>query len=59
MTLDNEGKCFIGMFNKTVNIFVGFYDDIKVEISSGSHIQALIQVAREKDQLKKLILQTF
>ena len=51
--LDNEGKCFTGMFNKTVNTLVGFYDDIKVEISTGSHIQALIQVTREKGQFNR------
>ena len=41
------------MFNKTVNTLVGFYDDIKVEISTSSHIQALIQVARVKGQFNK------
>ena len=51
--LDNEGKCFTGLFNKTVNTLVGFYDDIKVEISATSHIQALIQVARKKDQFNR------
>ena len=49
----NKVKCFTGMFNKTVNTLVGFYDDIKVEISASSHIQALIQVARKKDQFNR------
>jgi len=31
---DSECKCFTGRFNRTLSVLVGFYDDIKINIST-------------------------
>ena len=40
--LDSEGMCFTGRFNRLVSVLVGFYPDIKIEISDTSRISAII-----------------
>ena len=59
---DSECKCFIGRFNRTLSVLVGFFDDIKVEISDNSRIGAIILLAKDQiepynvDAHKKLAL---
>ncbi len=45
---DSECKCFTGRFNRTLSVLVGFYDDIKINISDKSRISAIILNTREK-----------
>ena len=45
---ESECKCFTGRFNRTLSILVGFYDDIKIEISDQSRIGAIILVCKDK-----------
>ena len=39
---ESECKCFTGRFNRILSVLVGFYDDIKIEISDKSRIGAII-----------------
>ncbi len=39
---DAECKCFTGRFNRTLSVLVGFYDDIKINISDNSRISTII-----------------
>ena len=39
---DAECMCFTGRFNRLINVLVGFYDDIEVNISDSSRISAII-----------------
>ncbi len=39
---DSECKCFTGRFNRTLSVLVGFFDDIKINISDKSRISAII-----------------
>ena len=39
---ESECKCFTGRFNRTLSVLVGFYEDIKIEISDNSRISAII-----------------
>ncbi len=39
---DSECKCFTGRFNRTLSVLVGFFDDIKINISDKSRISAIV-----------------
>jgi len=41
-------KCFTGIFNRTLSVLVGFYDDIDINISDKSRIGAIILNCKEK-----------
>ncbi len=45
---DAECMCFTGRFNRTLSVLVGFYDDIKINISDNSRIDAIIISCGEK-----------
>ncbi len=45
---DSECKCFTGRFNRTLSVLVGFFDDIKINISDKSRISAIILNSKEK-----------
>ncbi len=45
---DSECKCFTGRFNRTLSVLVGFFDDIKINISDKSRISAIILNAKDK-----------
>ncbi len=45
---DSECKCFTGRFNRTLSVLVGFYDDIKINISDKSRISAIILNTKDK-----------
>ena len=59
---DSECRCFTGRFNRTLSVLVGFFDDIKVEISDNSRIGAIILLTKDQiipynvDVHKKLAL---
>jgi hypothetical protein len=46
--IDSECKCFTGRFNRTLSVLVGFFDDIKINISDKSRIGAIILNSKEK-----------
>ena len=46
--IDSECKCFTGRFNRTLSVLVGFYEDIKINISDQSRIGAIILNSKEK-----------
>ncbi len=39
---DSECMCFTGRFNRTLSVLVGFFDDIRINISDKSRISAII-----------------
>ncbi len=45
---DSECKCFTGRFNRTLSVLVGFFDDIKINISDKSRISAIILNIKDK-----------
>ncbi len=45
---DAECMCFTGRFNRTLSVLVGFYDDIKINISDNSRISAIILNCKDK-----------
>lgn len=45
---DSECKCFTGRFNRTLSVLVGFYSDIKIDISDNSRIGAIIVAAKNQ-----------
>ncbi len=45
---DSECKCFTGRFNRTLSVLVGFFDDIKINISDKSRISAIILNCKDK-----------
>ncbi len=45
---DSECKCFTGRFNRTLSVLVGFFDDIKINISDKSRISAIILNTKDK-----------
>jgi Leucine-rich repeat (LRR) protein len=45
---DSQCKCFTGRFNRTISVLVGFYDDIKINISDNARIGAIIIACKEK-----------
>jgi hypothetical protein len=47
-TADSECKCFTGRFNRTLSVLVGFYDDIKINISDNARIGAIIIACKDK-----------
>ena len=59
---DSECKCFTGRFNRTLSILVGFFDDIKIEISDNDRISAIVLAIRDQysdksvDEQRKLIV---
>jgi hypothetical protein len=44
--LDAEAKCFMGQITRLLNVLVGFYDDICIEIEESEQIYAKIQANR-------------
>lgn len=46
--MESENKCFTGRFNRTLSVLIGFYDDIKIEISDKSRIYAIILETKDK-----------
>lgn len=46
--IDSECKCYTGRFNRTLSVLVGFYNDIRINISDKSRISAIILVCRDK-----------
>ncbi len=40
--MDSKGMCFTGRLSRLVNVLVGFYDDIKVEMTGDSHIISMV-----------------
>jgi Leucine-rich repeat (LRR) protein len=45
---ESECKCFTGRFNRTISVLVGFFDDIKINISDNARIGAIIITCKEK-----------
>jgi Leucine-rich repeat (LRR) protein len=45
---ESECKCFTGRFNRTLSVLVGFFDDIKINISDNARIGAIIITCKEK-----------
>jgi internalin A len=45
---ESECKCFTGRFNRTLSILVGFYDDIKINISDNARIGAIIIACKDR-----------
>ncbi len=45
---DSECKCFTGRFNRTLSVLVGFFDDIKINISDKSRISAIVLNSKDK-----------
>ncbi len=45
---DAECMCFTGRFNRTLSVLVGFFDDIKINISDKSRISAIILNSKYK-----------
>ncbi len=45
---DSECKCFTGRFNRTLSVLVGYFDDIKINISDKSRISAIILNTRDR-----------
>jgi hypothetical protein len=45
---DSECKCFTGRFNRTLSVLVGFYDDIRINISDKARIGAIIITCKDK-----------
>ena len=43
-----ECKCFTGRFNRTLSTLVGFYDDIKINISDNSRIGTIISLVEKE-----------
>ena len=46
--IDSECECFTGRFNRTLSVLVGFYSDIKINISDQSRIGAIILNLKDK-----------
>lgn len=45
---DSECQCFTGRFNRTLSVLVGFYNDIKINISDKSRISAIILNCKDR-----------
>ncbi len=45
---DSQCKCFTGRFNRTLSVLVGFFDDIKINISDKSRISAIVSNSGDK-----------
>lgn len=45
---DSECQCFTGRFNRTLSTLIGFYEDIKIEISDNDRIGAVVLSLRER-----------
>ena len=45
---DSECMCFTGRFNRTLSVLVGFFGDIKINISDKSRISAIILNSKDK-----------
>ena len=51
---DSECQCFTGRFNRTLSVLVGFFDDIKIEISNSDRISAIVLSIRDKHHDKPI-----
>lgn len=47
--IDAESKCFMGQITRLLNVLVGFYDDIFIEIEESEQIYAKIQANRNRN----------
>ena len=47
--LDAESKCFMGQITRMLNVLVGFYEDICIEIEESEQIYAKIQANRVRN----------
>ncbi len=48
---DAECKCFTGRLSRLVNVLVGFFDDIKIEISSSEQISVIISLVKQRHNM--------
>jgi Leucine-rich repeat (LRR) protein len=48
---DAECKCFTGRLSRLVNVLVGYFDDIRIEIAGAEHISALIVLIKGRHNL--------
>lgn len=51
---DSECKCFTGRFNRVLSVLVGFYDDIRIEISDNDRISAIVLNIIEQNKDKSI-----
>jgi hypothetical protein len=47
--IEAEAKCFMGQITRLLNVLVGFYDDICIEIDDSEQIYAKIQANRNRN----------
>ena len=45
---DSECKCFTGRLSRLVNVLVGFFDDIRIEISGAEQISVVIALVKAR-----------
>ncbi len=48
---DAECKCFTGRLSRLVNVLVGFFDDIRIEISGAEQISVVIALVKARHQI--------
>ncbi len=48
---DAECMCFTGRLTRLVNVLVGFYDDMKIEISANTQISVIISLVKKRHHL--------
>ncbi len=48
---DAECKCFTGRLSRLVNVLVGFFDDIRIEISGAEQISVVIALVKTRHQI--------
>lgn len=47
--LESESKCFTGQITRLLNVFVGFYSDVSINISNADQIHARIMAIMKKN----------
>ena len=48
---DSECKCFTGRLSRLVNVLVGFFDDIRIEISGAEQISVVIALVKARHRI--------
>ncbi len=48
---DSECKCFTGRLSRLVNVLVGFFDDIRIEISGAEQISVVIALVKTRHNI--------
>ena len=48
---DAECKCFTGRLSRLVNVLVGFFDDIRIEISGAEQISVVIALVKTRHNI--------